>query len=71
MPSTGTPSSKTLLSACARENDSHRRIAANFCQASVEGQDDGEDFLFADAARDELRILGAEVEDYYGLGFHG
>jgi len=27
--------------------------------------------LFTDAARDELRILCAKVEDYDGLGFHG
>jgi hypothetical protein len=27
--------------------------------------------LFTNAARDELGILGAEVEDYDGLGFHG
>ena len=55
----------------ARQNDSHRRIAANFFQAGVEGQDDRENFLFADAARNQLRILRAEVEDNDGLGFHG
>jgi hypothetical protein len=55
----------------ARQNDSHRRVAANFFQAGVEGQDDRENFLFADAARNQLRILRPEVEDNDGLGFHG
>ncbi len=36
----------------ARENDAHRRVAADFFQAGVEGQDDRKDFLFADAAGD-------------------
>jgi hypothetical protein len=27
--------------------------------------------LFADAAGDQLRVLGAEVEDNDRLGFHG
>jgi len=48
----------------ARENDSYWRVAANFFQAGIEGKYDREDFLFADAAGDELRILRAEVEDY-------
>jgi hypothetical protein len=44
--------------------------------AGVAGKHDREDFLFADAARDELRILRAKVEDddcliQRGLGFHG
>src|ERR1700719_3363191 len=47
-----------------RENDSYWRVAANFFQAGIEGKYDREDFLFADAAGDELRILRAEVEDY-------
>ena len=55
----------------ARKNDPHRRVAANLFQAGVERQNDREDFLFADAARDQLRILRAKVEDNDGLGFHG
>ena len=55
----------------ARQNNPHRRVAANFFQAGVERQHDRENFLFADAARNQLRILRPEVEDNDGLGFHG
>ena len=55
----------------AGENDSNRRVASNFFERGVAGKDDGEDVLFADAARDQLRILRPEVEDNDRLGFHG
>ena len=57
------------------------RVALDFVERSGAGQHDGENVLFADAARDELRILRAKVEDddrlvkdglvKDGLGFHG
>src|SRR5438552_2420420 len=52
------------------ENDSSRRLAANFIQRSGTRKDDGKNIQFADAARDELRILCAEVENNDGLRFH-
>jgi len=48
----------------------HGRIAADFIQAGGAWEDDGKDVLFADAARDELRILRAKIEDDDGVGFH-
>ena len=54
----------------ARQYDARRMIALDLVQRSVARQDDGEDVEFADAARDELRILGAEVEDDDRLRFH-
>ena len=53
------------------ENDAYGRVAANLGERGVEREDDREDLVFADAARDELRILRAKVEDDDGLGFHG
>ena len=57
------------------------RVAANLVEGGVEGQNDGKDFVFADAARDELGVLRSEVEDddclveqglvRLRLGFHG
>jgi hypothetical protein len=55
----------------ARKNDSYRGIAADFFQAGGAGENHGKDILFTDAARDQLRILRTEVEDYDGLCFHG
>ena len=52
------------------EDDAGGIVLLNFFQRSGAGQDDGEDVLFADAARDELRVLRAEVEDDDRLGFH-
>src|ERR1035441_1390500 len=46
------------------------RVAVDFVERSGAGQDDGEDVLFADTARDELRILRAKVEDDDRLRFH-
>jgi hypothetical protein len=45
------------------EDYPHRRIATNFLKASSAGKNDGKDVLFADAARNELRILRSKVED--------
>ena len=52
------------------EDDAGGRIALDFFQRGGAGEDDGEDVLFADAARDELRVLRAEVEDDDRLSFH-
>jgi hypothetical protein len=54
----------------ARENYSYGRVAADLFQGGVTREDDRKDVLFTDAARDKLRILGAEVEDDDGLVFH-
>src|SRR5215469_9799016 len=45
-------------------------ITLDFVERSVTGKNDGEDALFADAARDELRILRTKVEDDDRLSFH-
>ena len=55
----------------ARQNNADGRVTANFIELDVEGKDYREDLIFADAARDELRILRAEVENNDGLSFHG
>ena len=55
----------------AGKHDARGRIAADLLKTGGAGEDDGEDFLFADAARDELGILRAKVEDDDGLSFHG
>ena len=44
------------------------RVALDFIELGRAGQHDGKNILFADAARDELRILRAKVEDDDGLG---
>ncbi len=54
----------------ARQHDARGRVALDFVERGGAGQDDGEDVLFADAARDELRILRAKVEDDDRLRFH-
>ncbi len=54
----------------AGQHDAGRMIAFDFVEGRVAGKDDGEDVLFADAARDELRILRAKVEDDDRLRFH-
>ena len=46
-------------------------VAANFFPCGRAREHHREDILFTDAARDELRILRPEIEDYDGLGFHG
>lgn len=47
----------------AGQHNADGRVTANLVKRSVEGKDYGEDFTFADAASDELRILRAEVEN--------
>ena len=54
----------------ARQHNARGRVALDFVERGGAGQDDGEDVLFADAARDELRILRAKVEDDDRLRFH-
>ena len=54
----------------AGQHDARGMVALDFLERSGAGQDDGEDVLFADAARDELRVLRAEVEDDDRLRFH-
>src|ERR1700680_3788799 len=55
----------------AGKDDAYRGITANLFQAGGTWEYHRKDVLFTDAARDELGILRAEVEDYDGLGFHG
>ena len=55
----------------AGKNNPDRGVAANFFQRGRAGEHYRENILFTDAARDELRILRPEIEDYDGLGFHG
>ena len=81
MPSTGRPRCRTWSShggrvgfvdgrRAAGEDDAAGDVALDFFQRGGAREDDGEDVLFADAARDELRVLRAEVEDDDRLGFH-
>jgi hypothetical protein len=73
MPSTGTPRSARGVGGrrvgvvdrrrAAGEDDAERLVGLNFVERRRAGQHDGEDVLLADAARDELRILRAEIED--------
>ena len=51
----------------AGEHNAHRRVALDLVKRGRAGQHHRKDILFADAARDELRILRAEVEDDDGL----
>ena len=60
----------------AREHNPSRSAALHLIKRSRAGEHHRKNILFADAARDELRILRAKVEDYdglikSGLGFHG
>src|SRR5260221_5492905 len=52
------------------QNDARRTIALDFVKRGAAGQDDGENFQFADAAGNELRVLRAEIENNNGLVFH-
>ena len=73
MPSTGTPRWKNwcrlggifLVDAgrAAGEDDAGGGVALDFFELGGAGENDGEDVLFADTARDELGVLRAEVED--------
>src|SRR5271155_225216 len=49
------------------KHNAHGAAVLNLSERGVAGQYHGENVLFADAARDELRILRAEVEDDNGL----
>jgi hypothetical protein len=53
------------------QNNARRPVALDFIQWGRAGQDNGKYFKFADAARNKLRVLRTEVEDYDGLFFHG
>ncbi len=53
------------------EDDGARRELADLPWGEVERLNDGVDVVFADASRDQLRVLGAEIEDENGLlGIH-
>jgi hypothetical protein len=52
------------------QNDADRPIALDFIQRGGTGEDDGKYFEFADAARNQLRVLRTEVENDDGLFFH-
>ena len=52
------------------QDDSGRTVAPDFIHGGVAGQDGGKDFQFADAARNQLRILRTEVKNDDGLVFH-
>ena len=52
------------------QDDAGRSIALDFVEWGRTGQDDGKYFKFADAARNELRVLRTEVENDDGLFFH-
>ena len=54
----------------AGEDDADGVIALDFGDGNGAGQDDGEDVELADAARDELGVLRAEVENNDCLGVH-
>src|ERR1700722_8415303 len=51
----------------ARKNNADRCVALDLGESSRARQNDGENILFPNAARDELGILRAEVEDNDGL----
>jgi hypothetical protein len=55
---------------CSREHNAYGRAVLDLVERGRAGQHDGKNILFADAARDELGILRAKVEDDDGLGFH-
>ena len=54
----------------ARQNNSNRLVGLDLGQGSRTGQYDGEDILFANAPRYQLRILRAEIKDDDCLGVH-
>ena len=53
-----------------RENDPQGMQSLNLAERRRAGQHDGEDVLFANAPRNQLRILRAEIEDNDCLGVH-
>jgi len=53
-----------------REDDAGRPVARDLIQRGCAGKYDLEDSLLADPSRNELRVLGAKVEDDDGGGLH-
>ena len=51
----------------SREHDADGRVAFDLVELGRAGEDDGKNILFTNAARDELRVLRAKVEDDDGL----
>ena len=54
----------------AGEDEAEGLERLNLAEGRGAGQHDGEDVVFADAARNELRVLRTEVEDDDCLGVH-
>ena len=54
----------------ARQHDADRLVRLNFFKGGGAGQHSGKDVLFADAARDQLRVLRAKVQNDDRLGVH-
>src|ERR1700742_1366953 len=52
------------------EDDTERLIALNFRKLRRAGQHDGKDILLANAARDELSVLRAKIQDDDRRGVH-
>ena len=82
MPRTGTPTSTTRGVAlrrvvlrhalrAARQDDARGPLGPKRLERRVEGHDLGVDRQLAQAARDELGVLGPEIEDDDGLMRHG
>src|SRR5262249_11263316 len=53
----------------ARQNDAHWRKRPNFVNRGSTGENRGEDPLLANAPRDQLRVLAAEVENHDSAEF--
>ena len=81
MPSTGTPSSQTVRGARGAslfvdggrpsgKDDAARRELADEPVGDVVGMELAVDVLLADPARDQLRVLRAEVEDQDAVVAH-
>ncbi len=54
----------------AGEHDAEGAVGADLLERGGAGQHDGEDVLLADAAGDELCVLGAKIQDDDRLGVH-
>ena len=54
----------------AGQNDAERLQGLNFSKGNRAGQHDGEDVQFANAPRNQLRILRAKIENNNCLGVH-
>src|SRR5215467_7104014 len=53
-----------------RKNDAERFVAFNFCKLCRAWEDHGKDILLANAARDQLCVLGTKVKDDDRRGVH-